>query len=122
MEHGEFHEQVRPILEKNCSSCHSESSPEAGLSLGGHISSAEVVKNLLDVQSMHGGQFKRVRAGDPAGSWLYLKVAGTAASASCAGMMCNAQVMPPAGKVTLSAADLATIRAWIEGGAAAPTQ
>ena len=64
VEHGEFHEKVRPILEKTCASCHSETSPEAGMSLGGHISSADVVKGLVNVASMRGGQFQRVLPGN----------------------------------------------------------
>jgi hypothetical protein len=121
-EHGVFHEQVRPILEKHCASCHSESSPEAGMSLGGHISSLAVVKNLVGVRTAHGGQFERIVAGKSALSWLYLKAAGTASDAGCTGMMCNAQVMPPAGQVTLTGAELGAIQAWIDGGAVAPTQ
>jgi hypothetical protein len=122
VEHGEFHERVRPILEKTCSSCHSETSPEAGMSLGGHISSADIVKNLVNVQTMHGGQFKRIVPNDAANSWLYLKASGTAMNAGCTGAMCNAQVMPPTGQVTLSQTDLNTIRQWIADGAPPPTQ
>jgi hypothetical protein len=121
VEHGEFHEHVRPILEKICSSCHSESSPEAGMSLGGHISSADVVKGLLNVPAMHGGQFKRIVPKQPDQSWLYLKVAGMAMNAGCMGSTCNAQVMPPTGQVTLSTTDLNTLRQWIVDGAPAPT-
>ncbi|HKP61094.1 MAG TPA: hypothetical protein VJV78_30395 [Polyangiales bacterium] len=121
-EKGVFHEQVRPIFEKTCSSCHSESSPEAGMALGGQITSANVVKGLVNVTAMHGGQFKRVVPGDPDRSWLYLKIAGMAAAAGCMGAMCNAQVMPPAGQVTVSQADLTKVRQWIMDGAVAPTQ
>jgi hypothetical protein len=56
---------VRPILERACASCHSESSPEAALSLGGKVSSANIVKGLVGVQAMHGGQFKRVVVATP---------------------------------------------------------
>lgn len=122
VEHGEFHEKVRPILEKTCGSCHSESSPEAALSLGGKISSADIVKGLVNVQSMHGGQFKRVVAGDANQSWLYLKASGMAMSAGCTGAMCNTQVMPPTGQVTLTQTELTTIRQWIANGAPVPTQ
>jgi hypothetical protein len=121
VEHGLFHETVRPVLEKICSGCHSESSPEAGLSLGGQITSAKIVQGLVNVPSMHGGQFKRVVPGDAAQSWLYLKVAGMAQAAGCSGSGCNAQVMPPTGQVSLSAAELRAIEMWIAGGAAAPT-
>jgi hypothetical protein len=122
VEHGEFHEQVRPILEKTCASCHSESSPEAGMSLGGKISSADIVRGLVAVRSMHGGQFERVVAGNADQSWLYLKVAGMAMSAGCTGAMCNSQVMPPTGQVTLTQTELSTIRSWIVNGASMPTQ
>ena len=120
-EHGVFHESVRPILEKTCASCHSESSPEAGMTLGGHVSSADIVKGLISVQAMHGGQFKRVVAKSPEQSWLYLKAAGMAAAAGCTDNTCNNQVMPPAGQVTLSSAELASLRQWISDGAVAPT-
>ena len=122
VERGMFHEKVRPILEATCASCHSESSPEAGMALGGHISSADIVNGLVNVTAMHGGQFKRVVPSDPSRSWLYLKMSGMAAGAGCTGSMCNAQVMPPAGQVTLSQADLTTVQQWIMEGAVAPTQ
>jgi hypothetical protein len=122
VEHGYFHENVRPILERVCSGCHSEASPEAGMSLGGHISSADVVKGLVNVQTVHGGQFFRVVPSDPDHSWLLLKVSDKASSAGCMGSFCNAQVMPPTGQVTLSATDLSTIRKWIQDGAQPPTQ
>jgi hypothetical protein len=92
------------------------------MSLGGHISSADIVKNLVNVQTMHGGQFKRIVPNDAANSWLYLKASGTAMNAGCTGAMCNAQVMPPTGQVTLSQTDLNTIRQWIADGAPPPTQ
>ncbi|WP_437869813.1 hypothetical protein [Sorangium sp. So ce363] len=58
---------------------------------------------------------------------LYLKVAGTAANAGCrpsASAMCNTGVMPQAadGKPTLTSAELATLRQWIQDGAPAPTR
>ena len=121
VEKGFFHEMVRPILEQHCSSCHGETSPEASMALGGHISSADIVKGLVGVQAMHGGQFKRVVAGSPDQSWLYLKPAGLAMNAGCTGTSCNAQVMPPTGQVTLTAAELATLQQWISDGAPAPT-
>jgi hypothetical protein len=120
-ESGVFHEMVRPILEQNCAPCHGSQSPEAGMTLGGHISSADIVKGLVGVQAMHGGQFMRVVAGDASKSWLYLKASGMAASAGCTGAACNTQVMPPTGQVTLSQTELDTIEQWIADGAAAPT-
>jgi hypothetical protein len=122
VEHGYFHEQVRPILDKYCSSCHSGSGAQANLWLGGQISSAMIVQNLVGAPTLFGGQFKRVVAGDPNQSWLYLKVAGLAANAGCSGTTCNAEVMPPASdKPTLSSAELGIIKKWISDGAPAPT-
>jgi hypothetical protein len=121
VERGYFHESVRPILEKYCSGCHSESSPEAGLPLGGKISSANIVSKLVNVRAVGGGQFNRVVPGNPNQSWIYLKVSGGAASAGCTGA-CRTGVMPPAGQVTLTQTELGIIRQWITSGAPAPTQ
>jgi hypothetical protein len=120
-ERGYFHESVRPILEENCGGCHSAGSPEGGLPLAGAISSADIVARLVNVQAARGGQFRRIVPNAPEQSWLYLKVAGLAATAGCVGT-CNTQVMPPAGQVTLTQAQLGIIRQWIASGAPAPTQ
>jgi hypothetical protein len=120
VEYGLFHETVRPILDAACASCHGGSTPMAGLLLGGNISSAMIVKQLVGVAAMQGGQFMRVVAGDPQRSWLYLKVSDMAKSAGCTGR-CNTQGMPPTGRVELSSAQLAAIRDWIMAGAPAPT-
>lgn len=119
-ESGTFHDQVRPIFEDNCAGCHSGGSPEGGLVLGGNVSSAAIVRNLVNVQSSRGGQFKRVLPTNAMQSWLYLKASDKAASAGCTGT-CNNQVMPPTGMVTLTAAELSTLERWITQGAAAPT-
>jgi hypothetical protein len=121
-ESGYFHEQVRPIFDKYCMGCHRGSSPEAGLALAGQISSASIVSSLVGRPSTYGGQFQRVVAGNPNQSWLYLKVTGMSASAGCTGAACRTGVMPPAGQVTLTAAELEIIRKWIADGAPAPTQ
>lgn len=120
-ETGYFHEAVRPVLEKHCSGCHSGRSPEGLLVLGGMVSSADIVANLVDVQTLRGGQFKRVVAGDPEHSWLYLKPSGHAGETDCMGM-CNVGVMPPTGMVTLTEAELGTLRQWIMDGAPVPTE
>jgi hypothetical protein len=123
VEHGYFHENVRPALERVCSGCHSESSPEANMSLGGHISSADVVKNLVNVKTFDGGQFYRVVPGQPDQSWVYLKAAALAADAGCIGSTCNTQPMPPGATADerLTSTELAALRQWILDGAAAPT-
>ncbi|MGE5785180.1 MAG: hypothetical protein ACM3ZE_11345 [Myxococcales bacterium] len=121
-ERGYFHEQVRPILEKTCSGCHGENGPQAAMSLTGKISSADIVKGLVNVKSMYGGQFLRVVPGSAEQSWLYLKASGLAATAGCQGSNCSNDVMPPtSGEVTLSDSELETIRQWIMDGAPAPT-
>jgi hypothetical protein len=130
MESGFFHEQVRPIFEdanNKCSGCHSENGPSAGMSLGGHISSADIVKNLVNQPAVDGGQFMRVVPGDPDHSWLYLKAAGKAGSAGCtasSGGVCITAVMPPngSGATTVTATQLATIRQWIMDGAQPPPE
>ena len=42
-ENGLFVETIRPIFDEICSSCHSETSPEAGMSLGGQIRTWSIV-------------------------------------------------------------------------------
>jgi hypothetical protein len=119
-ESGVFHETVRPILEKNCMGCHSECSPSGNVSLGGRISSADIVENLVERPSFSGGQFKLVVPGEPLQSWFYLKLAGLAGTAECKGR-CLTQTMPPFGAtVTLTDAELSAISSWIEAGAAPP--
>jgi hypothetical protein len=122
IESGYFHENVRPILEQVCSGCHGDSSPQANMSLGGHISSADIVKNLVNVTTEFGGQFKRIVPNNVNQSWLYLKASGMAMGAGCTGSDCNTEVMPPVGQVTLTSDQLATISTWITMGAPAPTE
>jgi len=126
VESGFFHEQVRPIFEaaaNKCSGCHAAEGPEAGMSLGGHISSKDIVANLVNQQAIGGGQFKRIVPGQPEQSWLYLKI--TAMTTSCKATsvsQCFTGPMPPSadGLTTVSAADAAIVRQWIMDGAKGP--
>jgi hypothetical protein len=126
VESGFFHEKVRPIFEaaaNKCSGCHSAAGPEAGLSLGGQISSKDIVAALVNQQAIGGGQFKRVVPGKPEQSWLYLKI--TAMTSSCSATsagQCFPGPMPPSadGKTTVSADDVAIVRQWIMDGAPGP--
>ncbi|HET7539837.1 MAG TPA: hypothetical protein VFK05_08190 [Polyangiaceae bacterium] len=126
VESGFFHEKVRPIFESaanKCSGCHSAAGPEASMSLGGHISSKDIVAGLVNQQAVGGGQFKRVVPGKPDQSWLYLKI--TAATSSCQATssgQCFPGPMPPSadGLATVSAADAAIVRQWISDGAKGP--
>lgn len=127
VESGFFHEKVRPLFQsqKNlCSGCHAETGANAKLRLGGHVSSADIVKGLVDQPSRGGGQFKLVVPGDPDKSWLYLKAAGKAEAAGCqpsSSAQCIPGVMPPSmAGPTLSAEELATLHQWIKDGAAGP--
>jgi len=126
VESGFFHEKVRPIFEaaaNKCSGCHSAAGPEAGMSLGGHISSKDIVAGLVNQQAIGGGQFKRIVPGQPDQSWLYLKI--TAATTSCkasSASQCFPGPMPPSadGMTTVSAADAAIVRQWVTDGAKGP--
>jgi len=128
METGFFHQKVRPIFESQtnlCSGCHAETGANAMLSLGGNISSKQIVQGLVDRPSRDGGQFKIVAPGDPEHSWLYLKASGKAADAGCvpsATAQCIAGVMPPSASAlpALSAVELETLRQWIQDGASGP--
>ena len=126
VESGFFHERVRPIFESavnKCSGCHDAGGPEAGLALGGHISSKQIVEGLVNKQAIGGGQFKRIVPGQPDQSWLYKKItAMTGGCTASAAGQCFLGPMPPAtmGTVTVSAADAATVRQWIQDGAVGP--
>jgi hypothetical protein len=123
-ETGYFHTTVRPIFEteaNHCAACHgpAQTSPYAGLTLGGQISS-QCVLERLERQSNDGGQFKLIEPGDPERSWLYLKASGLAATAGCtsvdANKPCNSATMPPSGR-TMTDEELAIIHQWILDGA-----
>ncbi len=122
-EYGFFHEVVRPGLENfGCATCHG-AGEDAGLRLGYQVSSAEIVRRLVNVDSAYAVGYKLVVPGDPDNSWLYLKAAGLSPSsgAQCQGAMNCAQSMPPGGGALLPADDLENLRTWIEDGAVAPS-
>jgi len=126
-ETGYFHTTVRPIFENDanhCSACHgpAQTSPYAGLTLGGSISSSCLVERLKRA-SNDGGQFQLVVPGDPESSWLYLKASGKAETAGCTSTdpnkPCNSATMPPSGR-TMTDAELEILRQWIADGANYP--
>lgn len=127
-ETGFFHTMVRPILESaaaKCSGCHSETGPEAGMSLGGHISSADVVKGLINVQARGGGQYVRIKPNDPANSWLYLKITGQTSTCTATSTgICSLGVMPPdaSGTLAVTPAQADIVKQWIMMGAPVPTE
>jgi hypothetical protein len=129
-ETGFFHEQVRPIFESTtnlCSGCHAETGANAMLTLGGNVSSKQIVDGLVNRPSRDGGQFKLVAPGDPDHSWLYLKASGKAADSGCVPSntaQCITGVMPPSASAvpTVSASQLQILRQWILEGAKPPVQ
>jgi hypothetical protein len=116
-ESGEFHEKVRPALEAaGCATCHG-AGEEAGLRLGYNISSADIVKRLVDVDARNVNGYKLVVPGDPDKSWLYLKANKQAknTNASCRASAINTckQDMPPGGMGGMNQQQLQILRDWI---------
>lgn len=99
-----FTTEVQPIFNASCASaaCHGN---QAGLTLTAGVSYAEIV-NVPATQSA----LLRVAPGDPAQSFLYLKITG------CTPPACVGDRMPR-GAAPLPAAQIETIREWIAGGA-----
>ncbi|HEX2730039.1 MAG TPA: hypothetical protein VHM70_00485 [Polyangiaceae bacterium] len=121
-EHGVFVDTVRPIFEGalNCAGCHGPQAPSGDVSLGGQISSSDIVANLVnrDAEGIDG--YKLVVPGDPEHSWLYLKVSGGAAGLTCSATDLCTEPMPPTSMV-LTDAEKKAIYDWIKNGAEAPT-
>jgi mono/diheme cytochrome c family protein len=119
VERGVFAQTVRPIFDRACGLCHGATGQSAALTLGGSgVNSAEIVKGLVGVRATN-GNYDLVAPGDPAKSWLYLKLTGESATVACE-RACNRGVMPPAG-TRLTASEIESVRAWIASGAPAPT-
>lgn len=103
-----FTTDVWPILMATCS-CHTGMTPgpPTGLTLGSDPAGAYAA--LVNAPSSV-ANLDEVEPGDSNKSYLYHKLAGTQASVGGGGTQ-----MPPGGM--LSAADLATVKDWIDGGA-----
>lgn len=88
-----FRQDVAPILGLSCvaSQCHDKDTPKAGMYLGPHYGFsnmefdepltdavvAEILANIVGVDSTTAAGVKRVAAGDPDNSFIMQKVAGT---------------------------------------------
>jgi hypothetical protein len=96
---------VQPILSASCAltGCHGGNSPQASMSLAAD----RTFSNTVDVTSSGYAPAKRIVPGDPEASVLYNKITDTGAFGGD---------MPP-GPAALGAAEIETIRAWIEAGA-----
>ena len=95
-----FATDIKPILVE-CTDCHGASTHFGGLDLtdGGY-------EKIVNVASTEDPSALLVKPSDPAHSFLYLKILGTAG---------HGAIMPPDG--ALDADEVANIRTWIEHGA-----
>lgn len=96
-----FDQDLQPILDQRCVSCHGGSSPDAGLDLSAGVAYA----NLLNVPSGENSQFLLVAPGNSADSYLIMK------------MMDDARTSGRSMRYGLSDADIALFAEWIDLGA-----
>jgi len=101
-----YAKDVEPLFLKHCADCHGGDSPKKGLDL----SSGKGYANLLEHKSQEEPLMQLVKAGDPAGSYLWLKVSHTAT---------EGRGMPRTifGAKKLPQDQLDTVRNWIIQGA-----
>ena len=91
---GSMPDDVQAVFDGSCTACHSGASPQSGLSLD----EGESYDATVGVSA---GSNTYISCGDAAGSWVYSRMKdGT---------------MPP-GDDDVSADELATVAAWIDGG------
>lgn len=100
-----FTREVQPIFTANCAfaGCHGGGAPTLGMDLTDGRARASTV----DVDSAEVSELKRVKPGDSANSFLYQKISQDPPSVG--------DRMPLGG--ALSAAQIETIRRWIDEGA-----
>lgn len=125
-EAGVFHEIVRPALERaGCATCHG-AGEMAGLRLGYQVTSAEIVRRLVNMDARNVENYKLVVPGDPDRSWLYLKASGnsqfTNAVCRASAITTCKQPMPNSDSAGMTSQELNALRQWILDGAEAPTQ
>jgi len=94
------------IFSKSCalSGCHTGTFPPQGLNLTAGLA----YNNLVGVQSQEKQGVLRVAPGDPANSYIIMKITGAAGIAG--GRM-------PLGRTPLSSEQIESIRLWIQSGA-----
>ncbi len=97
-----FSDDLWPVLESRCLSCHSTGNPSGGFILDGDTSPG----NFVDVESPGYGPALIVETGSKENSVLYLKLVGDAAYGS---------KMPLGG--SLSASEVEDFGSWIDAGA-----
>ena len=101
-----FAADVQPIFDQNCAlaGCHAAASASAGLVLA----AGSAFDNIVGVPSSQQPGTNRVASGDPDNSYLVRKIEGAAGVSG--GRM-------PLNRSPLSAAQITTIRTWIDQGA-----
>ncbi len=99
-----YGDDVQPIFDSKCTSCHSGSSPSSGMDLS---DSSEII----DVASQDVPSMDRIEPGDKANSYLWHKIKGTHSSVGGAG------ATMPKGGGSLSSAQITLIGDWIDEGA-----
>jgi Carboxypeptidase regulatory-like domain len=99
--------QVQAVFDQNCTSCHPAVNPSLDLTPVNSYAS------LINQRALEDPNYLRVVVGDPARSFLYLKVAGFGPQARVGGRM-------PLRRPPLPAAQVAIIRQWILQGARGP--
>ncbi|MBC8366522.1 hypothetical protein H8E52_03855 [bacterium] len=97
-----FSDDLWPILENRCLSCHNAGNPSGGFILDANDSPV----NLVDMESTGYAPDLLVESGSKENSVLYLKLVGDVA---------YGQKMPLGG--TLSASEVAKFGSWIDAGA-----
>ncbi len=101
-----YAKDVEPIFLKHCGDCHGAENPKKGLDLSKGNGYADLVQHKSQEEPL----MPLVKAGDPAGSYLWLKVSHTAT---------EGRGMPRTflGSKKLPQAELDTVRNWIIQGA-----
>jgi hypothetical protein len=99
-----YDDDIQPIFDAECTSCHSGASPSANLDLS---DSSEII----DVASDDVPSMDRVEPGDTSNSYLWHKIKGTHGSVGGAG-----STMPRGGG-SLTSAEISLIGDWIDEGA-----
>jgi len=100
------YDEVQAVFDADCTSCHSGSSPSAGMDLSGDAYSTIVNVASDDVPAMD-----LVEPGDSANSYLFHKIAGTQSSVGGSGSQM------PKGGTPIPTADQDMIETWIDEGA-----
>lgn len=101
-----FKKDIAPLLKNRCAACHLTGEEPGGMALhpGGAFAS------LVDAPSQE-TELKRVKPGDPAGSYMLHKIKGTHLEVGGVGVRMPMDAPP------LNGAEIARIQAWIAAGA-----